>query len=133
MDRVLSVPFLAPRASDPPLSARATDHAGTVSSYHQPNRAIRVAIGGALDTIERPGSPDGGTPYDAEIAATIVGRGGRFALVGSSAGQVVDAGSVIVPFPDVVAGPARAIVAAGVAELIAAELWARVPMLPAHS
>lgn len=53
--------------------------------------------------------------------------------MGSSAGQVVDAGSVIVPFPDVVAGPARAIVAAGVAELIAAELWARVPMLPAHS
>ena len=60
MDRVLSVPFLAPRASDPPLSARATDHAETVSSYHQPNRAIRVAIGGAIDTIEKSGSPDGG-------------------------------------------------------------------------
>ena len=63
----------------------------------------------------------GGTPYDVEIAATIARRGGRLVAVGPA----VNGADHVVPVPDVRGRAARAIVVAGVSELIAAELWCR--------
>ena len=63
MDRFLSVPFLAPCAIYPPLSSPTTDHAGTVSFDHQPDRATRFAIGEAIETTERSGSFGGGRSH----------------------------------------------------------------------
>lgn len=62
-----------------------------------------------------------GTPYDAEIAGTVARRGGRLVVVG----HPVDGEGPAIPLPQVRGSAARAIVTAGVAELIAAELWAR--------
>ncbi len=80
-----------------------------------------------------------GTPYDAEIAATVMARGGRLVVVGPP----LDGATVTVPLsptaaaelqplaaptaqiPPAAVRAARAILTAGVAELIAVELWGR--------
>lgn len=68
----------------------------------------------------------GGTPYDTEIAETVARRGGRLVVaVAGLQGAVLDDAAAVVPVPRVRGRAARAIVAAGVAELIAAELWVR--------
>lgn len=65
-----------------------------------------------------------GTPYDAEVVATITRRGGRFVSVG----RPIEGAAAHVPLPDVAGTAARAIVAAGAAELVAVELWSRLPL-----
>ncbi len=65
-----------------------------------------------------------GTAYDAEIAGTVTSRGGHLVAVGSA----LDGATGVVPLAPLEAPSpfARAIAAAGVAELLAAELWQRV-------
>lgn len=64
-----------------------------------------------------------GTPYDAEIAATIRGRGGELVAVGPAvAGAAANAQLPAATLRDAIG---RSIVEIGVVELIAAELWSR--------
>lgn len=70
-----------------------------------------------------------GTPYDAEVVATIRGRGGEFVSVGPP----VASSAVHVALPAATPRDAigRSIVEIGAAELIAAELWSRARALEA--
>lgn len=64
-----------------------------------------------------------GTPYDAEVAGTIRGRGGELVAVGPPvAGSAVDIALPAAARRDAIG---RSIVEIGAVELIAAELWSR--------
>lgn len=64
----------------------------------------------------------GGTPYDATLTRVIAGRGGRVAAIGAD----VPGAALTIPVPGSL-GQASGLVRSAIGDLLAAELWGRVP------